>query len=98
MKILQISAHRTYKKELEKGPPRKSLIHDFRAVMEEDAKMHDDIMGAWQKDGKLSRNLDFSKTLDVNQSANSSPAKPTINAFDQKPESMNYKFLLEKDM
>lgn len=42
--------------------------------------------------------MDFSKTLDVNQSANSSPEKPTINAFDQKPESMNYKFLLEKDM
>lgn len=53
MKILQISAHRTPKKELEKGPPRKSLIHDFRAVMEEDAKVQNDIMGAWGKDGKL---------------------------------------------
>lgn len=36
--------------------------------------------------------------MDVSRTANSSPDKPTINAFDQKTEAMNYKFLLEKDM
>ena len=51
--ILQISAHRTFKKDLEKGPPQKSLIRDFSEVLEEDAKVHEGLIGGWQQDGKL---------------------------------------------